>query len=1220
MGATTGQILKWNGTTWVPSLDSGKVYKAGLGIAISNDSIINLGDRDSSNDIVIGSNAGGDLAGTYPNPTIGLGKVVTDRIADGAITANKLNQMGATSGQILKWNGTAWVPSLDSGKVYKAGLGIAISNDSIINTGDQDSTDDVLKTTQFNGDVSGTYNTITIKNGAVTTAKIADGAVTAAKLNQMGATTGQILKWNGTTWVPSLDSGKVYKAGLGIAISNDSIINLGDRDSSNDIVIGSNAGGDLAGTYPNPTIGLGKVVTDRIADGAVKTPKIADGAITANKLNQMGATSGQILKWNGSAWEASNDIGKFYFAGRGIRISNDSIINTGDTDSTDDVSLNLITTKGDVIGKFDSLYIRDGAVTSGKIALGSVSGNKLSRMGATDGQVLTWDQAGNVWTPKNSNFSFFATSRDITSPNNTVPAHQIIPVGTESNIDFVIAPKGTGAIIANLPISGNNDKRGQRAVDLQMQRSNADEVAKGPNSVIAGGRNNKITSAGTLSVIAGGFTNSISGSTAAIVGGQLNTASGIYSFIGGGNDNDAIGDLTSVSGGQFNIASSQLSFIGGGDNNSVYGSNGSIVGGQSNSIVSGTHGFIGSGLTNSLSGTYGVITGGRLNRVSGTNGFIGGGERDTITGNYSVIAGGQLNKVSANYASIHGGFENQALAEFATINGGDSNIITSAGYGGVIGGGILNRVADFTATVAGGISNQALGRRSTVGGGITNTARNWYSTVSGGAGNSALAEGSAVFGGIEMVLDTTAIGSFGFNGNIINNSTSLYVRRINIAQPRTGVFNNVHLWLTNNDDTVRTLRFYEKYNVQGAFPNGTNYVGFKAPDLIGSDMIYTLPSTAPSANGQVLSSTTAGVLSWVNGGGNTNDFFQFIDFNNGQNSAIQAHAIIPFGAEDDIDFVAMPKGKGSFMFDYPDNSATGGAKRGLLSIDLQMVRTTQHQVVKADTASILGGFSNEISNSAHTSVIIGGAFNKINAYQSTILGGRSNTTDGQFSMVGGLGNTAGSFGETVLGIYATDAGGTTSSSVATDRLFAIGNGTSASRSTAFSILKNGNTNVSGTLDINGNATIGGGSSTSELRLKEASGTGSNYVGLKAGNATADMVYTLPTSAPSTDGQVLVSTTNGTMSWSNPILKSQNISVNPGNLLQNGGSESIAVTVTGAQVGATVQVSPRTEMEDGIIIGYARVSAANTISIRFVNTTNSAVDPASVNVDITVIQP
>jgi hypothetical protein len=923
-------------------------------------------------------------------------------------------------------------------------------------------------------------------------------------------------------------------------------------------------------------------------------------------------TANQVLKTDGSGnltW--SNDIGKFYFAGRGISISNDSIISTGFLDST---------TKGDVIGKFDSLYIKNGSVTDNKIAIGALSTNKLAKGSATDGQVLTWDQAGNVWTPKNSNFSFFATSRDITIPNNTVPAHQIIPIGSESNIDFVISPKGSGSILANLPISGSIDKRGTRAIDLQMQRSNADEVAKGPNSVIAGGRNNKITSAGTQSVIVGGTTNSVSASNATIVGGQLNTASGISSFIGGGIDNDASGEATGIVGGQYNTASSTLAFIGGGANNTVSASNAAIVGGQSNSILSGTHGFIGSGLTNSLNGAYGVIAGGRLNRVSGTYGFIGGGERDTIAGNYSVISGGLLNKVSANYSSILGGFENQALAEFTTINGGDSNIITSAGYGGVIGGGILNRVADLTATVAGGISNQALGRRSTVGGGVTNTARNWYSTVSGGAGNSALAEGSAVFGGIEMVLDTTAIGSFGFNGNIINNSTSLYARRINIAQPRTGVFNNVHLWLTNNDDTVRTLRFYEKYNVQGAFPNGTNYVGFKAPDAIGSDMIYTLPSTAPSANGQVLASTTAGVLSWVNGGGNINDYFEFDDLNPGNQSAIQAHLMRPRGPESDIDMVLSPKGKGSFMFDYPDNSATGGAKRGILSIDLQMVRSTQHQVVKADTASILGGFANEISNSAHTSVIIGGALNTASAYQSTILGGRSNTTDGQFSMVGGLGNTAGSYGETVLGIYATDAGGTTSSSISTDRLFAIGNGTSATRSTAFSILKNGNTNVSGTLDINGNATIGGGSSTSELRLKEASGTGSNYTGFKAGNATADMVYTLPTSAPGSDGQVLISSTSGVMSWSTPILKAQNISVNPGNLVEYGGSQSIAITVTGAQVGATVQVSPRTEMEDGIIIGYARVSAADTVSIRFVNTTNGPIDPTALNIDITVIQP
>jgi hypothetical protein len=45
--------------------------------------------------------------------------------------------------------------------------------------------------------------------------------------------------------------------------------------------------------------------------------------------------------------------------------------------------------------------------------------------------------------------------------------------------------------------------------------------------------------------------------------------------------------------------------------------------------------------------------------------------------------------------------------------------------------------------------------------------------------------------------------------------------------------------------------------------NGSNYVGFKAPDAIGvANPIWTLPDAHAVSNGQALTATTAGVLSW----------------------------------------------------------------------------------------------------------------------------------------------------------------------------------------------------------------------------------------------------------------------------------------------------------------------------------------------------------------------
>jgi hypothetical protein len=53
--------------------------------------------------------------------------------------------------------------------------------------------------------------------------------------------------------------------------------------------------------------------------------------------------------------------------------------------------------------------------------------------------------------------------------------------------------------------------------------------------------------------------------------------------------------------------------------------------------------------------------------------------------------------------------------------------------------------------------------------------------------------------------------------------------------------------------------------------NGTEQTGFRAPDALGTDLIYELPGVAPTA-GQVLSSDASGLLSWVDNGAGAGDF------------------------------------------------------------------------------------------------------------------------------------------------------------------------------------------------------------------------------------------------------------------------------------------------------------------------------------------------------------
>lgn len=104
---------------------------------------------------VSGSGGSGISDGDKGDITVsGGGDVFT--INPSSVEASMLSQMGATNGQVLKWNDTAWVPVADNDTTYSAGQGLELAG-------------------------------------------------TTFKLAQNGATLGQVIKWNGSQWLPAND-------------------------------------------------------------------------------------------------------------------------------------------------------------------------------------------------------------------------------------------------------------------------------------------------------------------------------------------------------------------------------------------------------------------------------------------------------------------------------------------------------------------------------------------------------------------------------------------------------------------------------------------------------------------------------------------------------------------------------------------------------------------------------------------------------------------------------------------------------------------------------------------------------------------------------------------------------------------------------------------------------------------------------------------------------
>jgi hypothetical protein len=323
----SGQVLKSNGTSWACAADE------------------------------VGTGSGGVSSVSAAAPLQSTGG------------ASPVISLGScASGQVLKWNGSAWTCAADENQTYSAGTGLALAG----STFSADSTYLQRRVTgtcgagssirTINADGSVVCETDDAGGAGVTSvtasAPLASSGGSAPNITLGSCAANQVLKWNGSAWACAADASQTYAAGTGLALA-------GSTFSADSTYLQRRVTGTCGAGSSIRTINAdGSVVCETDdAGGAGVTSVTASAPLassggSAPNITLGSCATGQVLKWNGSAWACAADASQVYAAGTGLALS-------GSTFSADTAYLQRRVSGTCAAGTYVTGIAPDGTVTCG---------------------------------------------------------------------------------------------------------------------------------------------------------------------------------------------------------------------------------------------------------------------------------------------------------------------------------------------------------------------------------------------------------------------------------------------------------------------------------------------------------------------------------------------------------------------------------------------------------------------------------------------------------------------------------------------------------------------------------------------------------------------------------------------------------------------------------------------------------------------------------------